>query len=113
MTAFWARFLDGDPGRDAVGVLAALVPVTAAVTVTAWTITGSCRGRRRIDGSKEVVMTTLWARFWSEQDGQDLIEYCLMLAFVALASIALFLGAEGSVNAIWSTTNSQLSMAVS
>jgi hypothetical protein len=30
------------------------------------------------------------------------------MAFVALASAALFLGAGGSVQGIWSTTNSQL-----
>jgi hypothetical protein len=35
-------------------------------------------------------MTTFWAQFWSDDRGQDLIEYTLMLAFVALASAALF-----------------------
>jgi len=56
-------------------------------------------------------MTTFWTRFWSDDQGQDLIEYTLMLAFVALASAALFSSAGGSINAIWSTTNSQLSTA--
>ena len=40
--------------------------------------------------------------------GEDLIEYTLLMAFVALASAALFLGAGKSVKGIWSTTNSQL-----
>ena len=48
------------------------------------------------------------ARFVSEEQGQDLIEYTLLLAFVALASAALFIGAGNSVQGIWSTTNSQL-----
>jgi len=33
------------------------------------------------------------------------------LAFVALASAALFIGAGGSVKGIWSITNSQLTAA--
>jgi len=49
--------------------------------------------------------------FWQDEQGQDLIEYTLLLAFVALASAALFLGAGGSIKGIWTTTNSQLSAA--
>jgi Flp pilus assembly pilin Flp len=50
-------------------------------------------------------------RFWHEEQGQDLIEYTLLMAFVALASAALFIGAGGSIKGIWSTTNSQLEAA--
>ena len=46
--------------------------------------------------------------FWNDEQGQDLIEYTLLMAFVALASAALFIGTGGSVKGIWSTTNSQL-----
>jgi Flp pilus assembly pilin Flp len=49
--------------------------------------------------------------FWNDGQGQDLIEYTLLMAFVALASAALFLGAGGSVKGIWSVTNSQLAAA--
>ena len=49
--------------------------------------------------------------FWKEEEGQDLIEYTLLMAFVALASAALFLGAGGSIKGIWSVTNSQLAAA--
>ena len=45
---------------------------------------------------------------WKDEQGQDLIEYSLLMAFVALASAALFLGAGNSIKGIWSTTNSQL-----
>jgi Flp pilus assembly pilin Flp len=48
---------------------------------------------------------------WNDEQGQDLIEYTLLLAFVALASAALFIGAGGSVKGIWSSTNSQLAAA--
>ena len=46
--------------------------------------------------------------FINDEQGQDLIEYTLLMAFVALASAALFIGAGGSIQGIWSTSNSQL-----
>jgi Flp pilus assembly pilin Flp len=49
--------------------------------------------------------------FWNDEQGQDLIEYTLLMAFVALASAALFLGAGGSIKGIWVTTNNQLAAA--
>ena len=54
---------------------------------------------------------TFLRNFWNEEEGQDLIEYTVLMAFVALASAALFIGAGGSVKGIWSTTNSQLTAA--
>jgi Flp pilus assembly pilin Flp len=53
----------------------------------------------------------LWKRFWNEEDGQDLVEYTLLLAFVALASAALFISAGGNINVIWTTANQQLNNA--
>jgi Flp pilus assembly pilin Flp len=50
-------------------------------------------------------------QFRQDDQGQDLIEYTLLIAFVALASAALFLGAGGSITAIWTATNTQLSNA--
>jgi Flp pilus assembly pilin Flp len=55
-------------------------------------------------------VTTL-RNFWNDEQGQDLIEYTLLMAFVALASAALFLGAGGSIKGIWSTSNTQLANA--
>jgi Flp pilus assembly pilin Flp len=49
--------------------------------------------------------------FFANEQGQDLIEYTLLMAFVALASAGLFLGAGGSVKGIWVTTNNQLTQA--
>ncbi len=50
-------------------------------------------------------------QFFVDEDGQDLIEYTLLLAFVALASAALFINAGGSIGSIWNITNSRLSNA--
>ena len=54
---------------------------------------------------------TILRNFWNEDQGQDLIEYTLLMAFVALASAALFIGAGGSVSGIWGAVNTQLATA--
>jgi Flp pilus assembly pilin Flp len=54
---------------------------------------------------------TFLRNFWNDEQGQDLIEYTLLIAFVALASAALFIGAGKSVTTIWTITNNQLSAA--
>ena len=55
-------------------------------------------------------MTPL-ANVWREEEGQDLIEYSLLMAFVAIAVVGLFAGAGGSVNRVWTTSNNQLALA--
>ena len=59
----------------------------------------------------ETIGTTsaILGRFIKDGGGQDLIEYTLLLAFVALSSAALFFTAGGSVNTIWSVANIELS----
>ncbi|HTS28503.1 MAG TPA: hypothetical protein VMH81_21665 [Bryobacteraceae bacterium] len=54
---------------------------------------------------------TFLRELWQQEQGQDLIEYTLLLAFVALASAALFIGAGGSIQGIWSVTNSDIAAA--
>ncbi|MGA2038636.1 MAG: hypothetical protein ABSH42_05110 [Bryobacteraceae bacterium] len=54
---------------------------------------------------------SLLASLWKGDQGQDLIEYTLLLAFVTLASAALLVGASGSISGVWTTTNSQLAAA--
>ena len=52
----------------------------------------------------------MW-NFLRDEQGQDLIEYTLLLAFVALASAALFIAAGGSVSTIWGVASSRLNAA--
>ena len=47
-------------------------------------------------------------RLIREEQGQDLVEYTLLLAFVALASAALFIGAGTTMKGIWTTANAIL-----
>jgi Flp pilus assembly pilin Flp len=50
-------------------------------------------------------------RFWNDEHGEDLIEYTLIAAFLALASAALFVGANGGISRTWCSINSQLDAA--
>ena len=54
---------------------------------------------------------TFLRTFWKDEQGQDLIEYTLLMAFVALASAALFMGAGGSISKIWGISSGQLANA--
>jgi len=56
-------------------------------------------------------MKTILYNFVKGEQGQDLIEYTLLLAFVCLASAALFISAGGSVGGIWTTANTDLTTA--
>jgi Flp pilus assembly pilin Flp len=49
--------------------------------------------------------------FWKQEEGQDLVEYTLLIAFVAMASAALFIGGGAQVAGIWSVGNSRLVVA--
>jgi len=54
----------------------------------------------------------MWT-FLREEAAQDLIEYTLLLAFVALVAAGLFISAGQSTSGIWSIANTQLSNASS
>ena len=60
---------------------------------------------------KKAKKMTFLCNFWRDERGQDLIEYTLLMAFVALASAALFMGAGKSVKGIWTYTNTELTAA--
>ena len=50
-------------------------------------------------------------RFFRDEQGQDLVEYTLLLAFVCLATSALFVSSGGSLSGIWTSANSRLATA--
>jgi Flp pilus assembly pilin Flp len=57
-----------------------------------------------------MMQRSFW-KFVDDEQGQDLVEYSLLLAFVALASAALFVNAGSSIRTIWTVTNGILSNA--
>ena len=48
----------------------------------------------------------LLKKFWNEEEGQDLIEYALLLGFITLAVITTITGMSASLNTIYFRTNS-------
>lgn len=56
-------------------------------------------------------MKNLLLNFMRDEQGQDLVEYTLLLAFVCLASAALFIAAGGSISGIWNAANTKLTQA--
>ena len=52
-------------------------------------------------------MLSFMQKFWQDESGQDLIEYTLLMAFVALASASLFISAGTSVSGIWGSRKSR------
>jgi Flp pilus assembly pilin Flp len=56
---------------------------------------------------------TILKQFLRDDQGQDLIEYTLLLAFVTLASSALFINAGGNIANIWNIASSWLGNAAS
>jgi Flp pilus assembly pilin Flp len=49
----------------------------------------------------------LW-NLWREEDGQDLIEYSLLITFIAIATAAMVGSGQNAIRSIWGTSNSQL-----
>jgi Flp pilus assembly pilin Flp len=60
---------------------------------------------------KEAQMAQYLHYFWREDDGQDLIEYSLLITFIAIACAALIGSGRSAVNSIWTSTNSHLGVA--
>jgi len=53
----------------------------------------------------------LWQQFFSDDRGQDLVEYSLLLAFVCLVGAATFIGMGQTIGGIWGIANSRLASA--
>ena len=53
----------------------------------------------------------VWARLYRDLRGQDMIEYALMAAFVAVASAAVLPSATPSISTVLSKVGSVLSVA--
>lgn len=52
------------------------------------------------------------AALWTETDGQDLVEYSLLLGFIALAAVSILTGVKSSMTTIFSKIASCLTSAV-
>ena len=58
-------------------------------------------------------LLSLTKRFFREEEGQDTMEYTLLLGFVALAAAAIFPTVTTSIKVIWNVASNHLSNAAS
>jgi Flp pilus assembly pilin Flp len=50
-------------------------------------------------------------RFWDDEGGQDLIEYSLLITFIAIACMWFVGAGRGPVNGVWTTANGHVTSA--
>ena len=50
----------------------------------------------------------LLKRFWKEEEGQDLVEYALLLGFISLAVIAALSEMQSALNTVYDSTATTL-----
>jgi Flp pilus assembly pilin Flp len=50
-------------------------------------------------------------RFWAEDDGQDLVEYSLLLALLVVAAVAIFATSTQDMGGIWQHNEDKLNAA--
>ncbi|HEY9505214.1 MAG TPA: Flp family type IVb pilin [Gemmatimonadales bacterium] len=53
-------------------------------------------------------METAWQAFWSEDTGQGLVEYALIIALVAVGLIAILLVLRNSIGNVFNNAATQL-----
>jgi Flp pilus assembly pilin Flp len=49
-----------------------------------------------------------FASLWKDEEGQDMVEYALLLAFVALTGAAMFISMGTMTSAIWGIVNTRM-----
>lgn len=50
-------------------------------------------------------------QFWRDEDGQDLIEYSLLITFIAIATAVVVGSGHNAITGIWSGSNSTIAAA--
>jgi Flp pilus assembly pilin Flp len=66
--------------------------------------------RRRVRATASTFWT-IWTKYYEDEYGQDLVEYSLLMAFVALVGAAMYIGMGQTTNAIWGIVNTRLAAA--
>ncbi len=56
-------------------------------------------------------MRSLWKAFWSDESGQGLVEYALIIALVAVGLIAILLVLRNSIGNVFNNAATQLNNA--
>ena len=56
------------------------------------------------------MMKKFWTRFWKETEGQDLVEYALIVAAIALGMIAAVRGVVTALNSLYESITAALAL---
>jgi Flp pilus assembly pilin Flp len=56
-------------------------------------------------------MQQMLYQLWREEDGQDLIEYTLLITFIAIATAAVVGSGQNAIRSIWNSSNSSITQA--
>ena len=78
-----------------------------------WTGTRMCLLSRVDIGEFVMKRIKILKNVKRDRRGASLVEYSLLLGLVALAAVGLIQGVGGSINSIWTTTDSQMNNAAS
>jgi Flp pilus assembly pilin Flp len=49
--------------------------------------------------------------FWRDEDGQDLVEYSLLITFIAIACVALLATPQPAIHGVWGKSTNTLALA--
>ena len=55
-------------------------------------------------------MKRFWTNFWKETEGQDLVEYALIVAAIALGMIAAVRGVVTALNSLYESISAGLAL---
>ena len=58
-------------------------------------------------------MQKLLSAFWSEENGQDMVEYSLLLGFIAVSGVGVLSGIRNEVVSVWQTISASFANALS
>ena len=56
------------------------------------------------------MMKKFWTRFWKETEGQDLVEYALIVAAIALGMIVAVRGVASALNSLYESISAALAL---
>ena len=57
------------------------------------------------------MFVALFARIVREDDGQDMVEYALLVGLISVAAIAALITARGAINTLWTAVTAALATA--
>lgn len=58
-------------------------------------------------------MKNFLQELWRDESGQDLVEYALILGFIALGAVGSLTAASTKINAVWTAVDTKLGTAAS